>query len=62
MAKQYILGEVLGEGSYAKVREAIDSTSNRRVAIKILKKRHLKKIPGGDASVKREISVLKHQI
>lgn len=59
MVHQYILGEILGEGSYAKVREAVDSITSRRVAIKILKKRHLKKIPGGENSVKKEINVLK---
>jgi serine/threonine-protein kinase 11 len=57
--KQYVLGDVLGEGSYAKVRAAVDSNTQRKVAIKILKKRHLKKIPGGESSVKKEITILK---
>lgn len=45
-------------GSYAKVREAVDSITQRRVAIKILSKRKLKKLPGGESSVKKEIDVL----
>lgn len=45
-------------GSYAKVREAIDSITNRKVAIKILSKRKLKKMPGGESAVKKEVEVL----
>jgi len=59
MVKQYILGEVLGEGSFGRVREAVDSKTGRRCAIKILKKRNLRKVPNGEELVNREIEILK---
>ena len=43
------MGDVLGEGSYAKVKEAIDSETLVRRAVKIMKKRKLRKIPNGGA-------------
>eukprot|EP00127_Corallochytrium_limacisporum_P004678 Clim_evm32s172 gene=Clim_evmTU32s172 len=61
---KYLLGDMLGEGSYGKVKEAIDSDTLDRLAIKILKKRKLRKIPNGEQNVKREISLmqkLKHE-
>lgn len=59
---QYLLGEVLGKGSYGKVREALDTTNFERVAIKIVKKQLLRKLPGGveEASVKQEITIMKN--
>lgn len=59
MVKHYILGETIGEGCFGKVREAVDSKTGRRCAIKILKKRNLKKVPDGEESVKREVEILK---
>ena len=72
------MGDVLGEGSYAKVKEAIDSEAlvsqelgrslravksdisvQVRRAVKIMKKRKLRKIPNGEANVEREIRLLK---
>lgn len=47
------------KGSYGKVREAVDSKTGKRCAIKILKKRNLLKVPGGESHVRREIEVLK---
>ena len=44
----YVMGRVLGEGSYGKVKEAVHSVTLRRVAIKIIRVRHLKKIPSGE--------------
>lgn len=55
---QYLLGEAVGEGSYAKVKEAIDTSTNRKVAIKILTKRKLRKLPHGESAVKKEVEVL----
>ena len=70
------MGDVLGEGSYAKVKEAIDSETlvgynilsleesligfvvQIRRAVKIMKKRKLRKIPNGEANVEREIKLL----
>lgn len=40
------------------MREAVDSITNRRVAIKIMKKRKLKKLPGGDTGVKKEVDLM----
>jgi serine/threonine-protein kinase 11 len=72
---QYILGEKLGQGtnifttnsigSYAKVREAIDSNTLKRVAVKIMKLRVMKKITGAMAALNREINImrkLKHKV
>ncbi|ELT96788.1 hypothetical protein CAPTEDRAFT_158801 [Capitella teleta] len=56
---KYLLGDVLGEGSYGKVKECLDSTNLCRRAVKILKNKKLKRIPNGEANVKREISLLK---
>jgi hypothetical protein len=38
----YVMGEVLGEGSYAKVKEAIDADTLCRRAVNIMKKRKLR--------------------
>lgn len=56
---QYVMGDVLGEGSYGKAKECIDTTNLARLAVKILKKTKLRKIPNGEANVKREIALLK---
>lgn len=58
MVHQYVLGEIIGEGSYAKVREAMDSITNRKVAIKILARRKLRRLPAGESAVKKEVEVL----
>ena len=50
---KYIMGDTLGEGSYGKVKECLDSESLCRRAVKILKKKKLRKIPSGEANVKR---------
>ncbi|EGC36695.1 hypothetical protein DICPUDRAFT_47007 [Dictyostelium purpureum] len=59
LVKHYILGEVLGEGAYGKVKDGMDSFTQKRVAVKILKRARLKKIPGGEASVLKEINITK---
>lgn len=56
---QYVLGERLGEGSFGKVREAIDSNTLKRVAIKIINKRTLKKLKNGEETLKNEIAIMK---
>jgi len=55
---RYVMGDVLGEGSYAKVKEAIDQDTLIRRAVKIMKKKKLRKIPNGEANVEREIKLL----
>ena len=49
------MGDVLGEGSYAKVKESIDQETLCRRAIKIMKRKKLRKIPNGEQNVQREI-------
>lgn len=50
---KYIMGDVLGEGSYGKVKELLDMETVCRRAVKILKKRKLRRIPNGEQNVDR---------
>eukprot|EP00761_Pharyngomonas_kirbyi_P014097 gb/GECH01014127.1/.p1 GENE.gb/GECH01014127.1/~~gb/GECH01014127.1/.p1 ORF type:complete len:517 (+),score=118.59 gb/GECH01014127.1/:1-1551(+) len=59
MVNQYMLGEQLGEGAYGKVREAIDSKTLRRVAVKIIKMKKLHKIRHGEESIRNEIAIMR---
>ncbi|XP_049866531.1 serine/threonine-protein kinase STK11 isoform X1 [Pectinophora gossypiella] len=59
MIGKYVMGDVLGEGSYGKVKEMLDSESLCRRAVKILKKRKLRRIPNGEQNVQREIQLLR---
>lgn len=59
MVGQYLMGELLGEGAYGKVKEVLDSDTLCRLAVKILKKRKLRKIPNGEQNVQREIRLLR---
>jgi len=56
---KYLFGELLGEGSYGKVKEVLDTETLCRRAIKIIKKRKLRRIPNGEANVKKEIELLR---
>lgn len=56
---KYVLGDVLGEGSYSKVKEVLDSVTLERRAFKIMKKKRLRKIPNGEQNVQREIELLR---
>jgi serine/threonine-protein kinase 11 len=58
--KQYILGEILGKGSYGIVREGLDSVNLKRVAVKKIKQNQLRKIKGGEAALKNEINIMRH--
>ena len=49
---KYLMGDVLGEGSYGKVKEILDTENLCRRAVKILKKRKLRKIPNGEQNVR----------
>ena len=40
------------------VKEALDTETVRRAAVKIMKKKKLKKIPSGEENMKREINLL----
>uniref|UniRef100_A0AAZ3QZI8 Serine/threonine-protein kinase STK11 n=1 Tax=Oncorhynchus tshawytscha TaxID=74940 RepID=A0AAZ3QZI8_ONCTS len=44
---KYLMGDLLGEGSYGKVKEMLDSETLCRRAVKILKKKKLRRIPNG---------------
>ncbi|CAH1375721.1 hypothetical protein MTP99_017128 [Tenebrio molitor] len=59
MIGKYVMGDVLGEGSYGKVKEMLDSDTLCRCAVKILKQRKLRRIPNGVQNVEREIKLLK---
>ncbi|KAJ8361942.1 hypothetical protein AAFF_G00410560 [Aldrovandia affinis] len=56
---KYLMGDLLGEGSYGKVKEVLDSDTLCRRAVKILKKKKLRRIPNGEANVKKEIQLLR---
>ncbi len=53
MVGKYLMGDKVGEGSYGKVKEALDTQSLCRRAVKIMKKKKLRKIPHGEENVKR---------
>ncbi|XP_059175718.1 serine/threonine-protein kinase stk11-like isoform X2 [Physella acuta] len=59
LISKYLMGEILGEGSYGKVKEVLDTETLCRRAVKILKRRKLRKIPNGEQNVQREIQLLK---
>lgn len=48
---KYVMGDILGEGSYGKVKEMMDAETLCRRAVKILKKKKLRKIPNGEQNV-----------
>lgn len=50
---KYIMGDLVGEGSYSKVKECLDSETLERKAAKIMKKKRLRKIPNGEQNVQR---------
>ena len=50
---KYLMGDVLGEGAYGKVKEMLDCETLRRCAVKILTRRRLRRIPNGEQNVKR---------
>lgn len=56
---KYVMGDMLGEGSYGKVKEMLDSETLCRRAVKILKKKKLRRIPNGEQNVQREIQLLR---
>ena len=53
VGEKYLKGELLGEGSYSKVKEMLDCVLLCRRAVKIMKKRRLKRIPNGESNVQR---------
>lgn len=61
MIGRYLMGERLGEGSYGKVKEALDVVTLRRHAVKIMKTKKLQKLNHGQGptNAKKEIKLLK---
>jgi serine/threonine protein kinase len=57
---EYKLGKMLGQGSYAIVRDAIHIQSGMRVAVKIYDKLKLNSAPHIKKSVQREIKMLSY--
>ncbi|GMR59079.1 hypothetical protein PMAYCL1PPCAC_29274, partial [Pristionchus mayeri] len=55
----YLFGGLIGEGSYAKVKEVVEEHSLVRRAVKIIKDGRLRKIPNGKENVERELRILK---
>ncbi len=58
LAGKYVMGDVLGEGAFAKVKEAIDKETLCRRAVKIMKRKKLKKVPHGEENVRGEITLM----
>jgi serine/threonine-protein kinase 11 len=52
---KFLMGDMLGEGSYGKVKELLDMETLRRRAVKIMKKRRLRRIPNGEENVQRKV-------
>ena len=50
---KYLVGDVLGEGSYGKVKECLDCETLNSRAVKIVKKKRLRKITYGEENVQR---------
>ena len=55
----YLFGDVIGQGSYAKVKECLDRRSLCRRAVKIMQRRRLRKTPMGEQMAATEIRLLK---
>ena len=53
MIGKYVMGDLLGEGSYGKVKEMLDCDTLCRRAVKILKQKKLRRIPNGEQNVQR---------
>ncbi|CAF3379659.1 unnamed protein product [Rotaria socialis] len=55
----YLFGDVIGHGSYAKVKECLDGRNLCRRAVKIMQARRLRKTPHGEEMAETEIRLLK---
>ncbi|KAI8825103.1 kinase-like domain-containing protein [Fimicolochytrium jonesii] len=56
---RYLLGEQIGKGAFGKVKEGLCSETLQRVAIKVINKKRLRKMPNGVENVIREIKLLR---
>lgn len=57
--KEYVLGEKLGSGAFAKVYEAVHEITLQKVAIKIISKKKLSKVQNGLENLKNEIAIMR---
>lgn len=57
---KYVMGDLLGEGSYGKVKDMLDSETLCRRAVKILKKKKLRRIPNGEQNVQRFVLIYQY--
>nr|CCA17415.1 CBLinteracting serine/threonineprotein kinase putati [Albugo laibachii Nc14] len=55
---KYVIGKTLGEGTFGKVKFAVNTENDERVAIKVLDKEKIQKQNMG-AQIKKEISIMK---
>ena len=55
----YLFGAVIGQGSYAKVKECLDRRNLCRRAVKIMQRRRLRRTPHGEKMAATEIRILK---
>ncbi|CAF0902112.1 unnamed protein product [Didymodactylos carnosus] len=55
----YLFGDVIGQGSYAKVKECLDKRNLCRRAVKIMQRRRLRKTPQGEKMAYTEIRILR---
>lgn len=53
IGNKYLKGDLLGDGSYSKVKEVLDIETLCRRAVKIVKLRSIRRIPNGYENVKR---------
>ena len=60
IVNNFLIGELLGDGSYGKVKECIDLNSLSRRAVKIINLKIVgRKIPRGVENVRKEINIMK---
>lgn len=60
IVNNYLMGELLGDGSYGKVKECIDLETLSRRAVKIINLKIIaRKIPRGVENVRKEINIMK---
>ncbi|KAJ3268391.1 Serine/threonine-protein kinase stk11, partial [Blyttiomyces sp. JEL0837] len=55
----YLLGEKIGKGAFGKVKEGLCTETLQRVAVKIINKKRLRKVPNGVENALREIKLLR---
>ncbi|XP_075242168.1 serine/threonine-protein kinase STK11-like [Convolutriloba macropyga] len=57
--ERYLLGSQMGEGSYGKVKQVLDTFTLQKMAVKIMNKQKLKKIPNGERNALNEFKIMR---